>query len=149
MNISLVIPALTVIGVIAVTGACSSTTQRPQEVEAVRDFVAAAELKEVDEIRLSQTLSYTYVNDLFVTVPTRRVDYLVEFIRICYELRENQFRADMVDVRDSPNILRSRFDTIRGCRISKIFEITESQREELRDLGDAPGDEIFLPEEDK
>ena len=146
MNTNLVLPALIVI---AVTSACSSTTQRPQEVEAVRDFVAAAELQEVNEIRLSQALSYTYVNDLFVTIPTRRGDYLVEFLRTCYELRQSQFTPDMVDVRDNPNILRSRFDTIRGCRISKIYEITEAQRAELRDLGDARGDDIFLPEEDK
>jgi len=146
MNTNLVLPALIVIAVIS---ACSSTTQRPQEVEAVRDFVAAAELQEVDEIRLSQALSYTYVNDLFVTIPTRRGDYLVEFLRICYELRQSQFTPDMADVRNNPNILRSRFDTIRGCRISKIYEITEAQRAELRNLGDAPGDEIFLPEADE
>ena len=114
----------------------------------MRDFVAAAELEKVSEIRLRKTLSYTYVNDRFVIVPTRRGDYLVELRRDCFELRQNDFTPEMVDVRDNQNVLRARFDTIRGCYIGTIYEITESQREELRDLGDAPGDEIYLPDEE-
>ena len=64
MNRMLILPAaLMMVG-------CSSTTTQPQEIEAVRDYVAATELEEVSEIRLSRTLSYTYVNDRYVTVPT-------------------------------------------------------------------------------
>ncbi len=142
MNKLLIIPALLIIAT------CSSTTQRPQEIEAVRDYVVAAELEEVAEIRMRGQLSYTYVNDRFVTIDTRRGDYLLEFIRDCWELRRNDFTPEMVDVRDNPNVLRSRFDTIRGCRIGKMYEITAEQREELTALGDAPGDEIFLPGEE-
>ena len=127
---------------------CSSTTQMPQEIEAVRDYIAAAELEEVTEIRLREQLHYTYVNDRYVSIDTRRGDYLVEFLRNCWELRENQITAEMVDIRRDNNYLRARFDTIRGCRISTIYEITEGQREELKALGDAPGDEIFLPDTD-
>ena len=128
--------------------ACSSTTQIPQEIEAVRDYIAAAELEEVTEIRLREQLHYTYVNDRYVSIDTRRGDYLVEFQRNCWELRENQITAEMVDIRRDNNYIRARFDTIRGCRISTIYEITEEQREELKALGDAPGDEIFLPDAD-
>lgn len=142
MNRILILPALLLIA------GCSSTSTQPQEIEAVRDFVVAAELEEVNEIRLRKTLSYTYVNDRYVTVPTRRGDYLVELRRDCFELRQNDFTPEMVDVRDNQNVLRARFDTIRGCYIGAIYEITESQREELRDLGDAPGDEIYLPDEE-
>ncbi len=142
MNKKFILPALMVIA------GCSSTSQRPQEVEAVRDFIAAADLKEVSEIRMSRQLSYTYLNDRFVLMPTRRGDYLVEFNRACWELRENRFTPEMVDVRDNQNILRARYDTLRGCRIDTMYEITEEQREELKDLGDAPGDEVFLPEEE-
>lgn len=119
-----------------------------QEIEAVRDFVAANELKEVDDIRHYGQLHYTYVNDYFVTVPTRRGDYLLEFRSQCRALRRTEFTADMVDVRHDSNKLRSRFDTIRGCFIDKMYEVTEEQHKELQDLGDAPGDEVFLPDED-
>ncbi len=142
MNKILIVPALLLVA------GCSSTTQRPQEIEAVRDYVAAAELEEVSDIRLREQLNYTYVNDRFVTIDARRGDYLVEFNRDCWELRQTQVSGGMVDVRDNHNVLRARFDTIRGCRIGKIYEITEAQREELTALGDAPGDEIFLPGEE-
>lgn len=136
-----------VLPMLLLTAACSSTTQRPQEIEAVRDYVVANELEEVTEIRLREQMSYTYVNDRFVTIPTRRGDYLVEFNRDCWELRQINFTSTMVDVRDNQNVLRARFDTIRGCRIGTMYEITEAQREELKALGDAPGDDIFLPDE--
>ena len=142
MNRKLILPAALLMA------GCSSTSTQPQEIEAVRDYVAATELKEVSEIRLTETLSYTYVNDRYVTVPTRRGDYLLEFRRDCFELRRNDFTPEMVDVRDNQNVLRARFDTIRGCYIGTIYEVTEAQREELRNLGDAPGDEIFLPDEE-
>lgn len=128
--------------------ACSVTTTQPQEIEATHDFVAASELTEVSEIRLTRQLSYTYVNDRFVTVPTRSGDYLVEFQRNCHELRETRFDAHMVDERDNTNVLRSKFDTIRGCRIGTMYEITEAQKEELKALGDAPGDEVFVNDEE-
>ncbi len=142
MNKLLIAPALLIVA------ACSSTTQRPQEIEAVRDYIVAAELEEVTEIRMREQLSYTYVNDRFVTIDTRRGDYLVEFLRDCWALRRNDFTPEMVDMRDNQNVLRARFDTIRGCRIGKMYEITAEQREELTALGDAPGDEIFLPGEE-
>lgn len=142
MNKLLTVSALLIIA------ACSSTTQRPQEIEAVRDYVVAAELEEVTQIRLREQMRYTYVNDRFVTIPTRRGDYLVELQRDCWELRRNDFTPEMVDVRHNQNVLRARFDTIRGCRIAKMYEITAAQRTELTALGDAPGDEIFLPGEE-
>lgn len=124
--------------------ACSSTSTQPQEIEAVRDFVASTELTEVDEIRHYRNVNYRYINDRFVTVPTRRGDYLVELQRNCYELRQNNFEPGMIDERESADVIRARTDTIRGCRIAKMYEITEAQAEELKALGDAPGDEIFL-----
>ena len=142
MNKLLTVSALLIIA------ACSSTTQRPQEIEPVRDYVVAAELEEVTQIRLPEQMRYTYVNDRFVTIPTRRGDYLVELQRDCWELRRNDFTPEMVDVRHNQNVLRARFDTIRGCRIAKMYEITAAQRTELTALGDAPGDEIFLPGEE-
>ena len=133
---------------IMVVGGCSSTPQTPREVEAVRDFVVAAELEEVAEIRLRRQLSYTDLNVRYATIPTRGGDYLVEFQRDCRDLQRPDFTPEMVDVRHDRNVLRAKFDTIRGCRIARIYAITAEQSDELKVLGDAPGDEIFLPETD-
>lgn len=129
-------------------GGCSLTPSDAEEIEAVRDYIFASELEEVDEVRFFQQLSYTYVNDQFVTVPTHSGDYLVEFARICREAGDTRFTQDMVDYRDDNRTLRARFDTIRGCRIGTIYKITESQRAEIEELGDAPGDETYLPDDE-
>ena len=126
--------------------ACASKSTQPQEIEAVRDYIVANELVEVEQIRTSRNMSYTYLNDRFVLWPSRRGDYLVELNRDCQELRSQEWTPHMVDRRDSSNVLRARFDTIRGCRINTIYEINKDQKAELRNLGDAPGDELFLPE---
>ena len=128
-------------------GGCSTTTQTPREIEAVRDFVVAAELEEVTEIRLSRQMTYTHLNVRFVTIPTRRGDYLVEFHRDCRELNRVDITPEMVDIRHNQHVLSAKFDTIRGCRIDRIYEISEAQSEELKVLGDAPGDEFFLPDQ--
>lgn len=129
-------------------GACSSTTLQPQEVEAVRDYVAATDLPEVSEIRIREQLNYRYLNDHFVILQSRRGDYLVEMQRRCFELRQTNFTPEMVDVRTNDHLIRPRFDTIRGCRIGKAYEITEEQAEELKALGDAPGDNLYMPDEE-
>lgn len=133
--------------VLALTSACS-TLMDEQEIEATRDFVAANELSEVDEIRMYEQLNYRMINHHFVTVETRRGDYLLEFRSRCRALTQREFQPHMVDFRRDPSRLRARFDTIRGCIISKIYELSEQQREELRQLGDAPGEEIFLPDDE-
>ena len=131
---------------LVLTSACS-TLQDEQEIEATRDFVAANQLQTVDEIRLYQQLNYRIINDYFVTVETRRGDYLVEFRTRCRALTQREFQPHMVDVRRDPSRVRARFDTIRGCIIGAIYEVSEEQRDELRQLGDAPGEEIFLPDD--
>ena len=129
--------------------ACA-TGYDPQEIEAVRDYIAANELESVDEIRMHrQPLSYSYVNDRFIIIPTRKADYLVELRRDCFELRRQDFTYDMVDRRTDTNVLRARFDTIRGCPIGAFYEVNDAQRKELKALGDAPGDEVFIPDEDE
>ncbi len=135
--------------VTALTLSACVTGYNPQEIEAVRDYIAANDLQEVDRIRTRGQFTYTYVNDLFVTIPGRRQDYLAEFVSECRELRRQDFSRDMWDERSDTNWMRAKFDTIRGCRIGTFYEITEEQRKELRELGDAPGDEVFLPEDEE
>ena len=134
-------------GLMFVLGGCNLNPFQEEENEAVLDFIYTSELKEVDSIRFFQQYTYTYVNDQYVTIPTSSGDYLVEFTRSCPELRQNRFTPEMVDYRGDNRTLRARYDTIRGCRIGKIYEVTAAQAQELADLGDAPGEDIYLPEE--
>lgn len=139
----------TLLAVAALLITACATPYDTQEIEATRDFVAATELEQVGEIRLQhrQPLNYHYLNDYFVTVDGRRADYLVEFRSKCRALNQVEFRPEMADIRHDSNVIRAKFDTIRGCHIDKIYAVSEEQREELEHLGDAPGDETFLPDE--
>jgi hypothetical protein len=42
-------------------------------------------------------------------------------------------------VRHDSRYIHSRFDTIRGCRIDKIFALDEAAATEVENLGEAPG----------
>ena len=130
--------------------ACSTSVERispGKDIEAVRDFVVASELQEVNNLRLTEQIKILYVNDFFVIIPMRRDKYLIEFRGRCSELRERKWVAGMVDIRVNSKILYSDYDTIRGCAIGRIYELEESQLEELRVLGDAPGNEIPVAQE--
>jgi len=95
------------------------------EEQAVRDFVAVRNLEELDKLRSSSNDSWQVIADEFIIYETRKAAYLVEFTRACYEL-EDRTRI-VADIRRERNIMRSRFDTIRGCRIRKIFALTEAE----------------------
>jgi hypothetical protein len=112
-------------------------TARPQvDKEAVEDFVSVRALEEVDRIRSDSSDSYYELNAYYVIYQTRKGDYLFEFSRRCWELDERRVTPDK---RWEGNTIRARFDTLRGCRIDKIFGLTEADAEELKELGEAPG----------
>ena len=137
---------ITVIVLLTLTGCSHSVTREShgKETEAVKDFIAAAELPEVAKIRLDDEIRYFYVNDDFVIIPMRKDYYLVEFRGTCYQLRAKHWTSDMVDFRVTKRLLYAKFDTIRGCVVGTIYELSEAQLEELRYLGDAPGEEQFI-----
>lgn len=143
------ISALTALIVLALS-ACATQVERlspGKDVEAVRDFVVAGELQELNSIRLDDQIKVLYVNDFFVVIPMRRDQYLAEFRGRCSELRERQWVSDMVDVRVNAKMLYSDYDTIRGCVIGKLYAISESQLAELKSLGDAPGNGLSVSQE--
>ena len=135
--------------------AACATPQPTQEVEAGRDYVAASELESVRHIRTDERWSYSQLNDRFVIVTALRKKYLVEFVRNCSELNYPlephmiAMGADVVDQRSDSRTLRASTDTIRGCRIEAFYPVTRDQVQELKNLGDAPGEEVFLPDEDE
>lgn len=130
--------------------ACSTNTERSSEAEAVRDYISAAGIPEVSQVR-TQTRDYInhrYVNEYFVLLPMRAGNYLAEFSRKCYALRERGMTAEMHDDSYDTNTIRAGYDNIRGCRIGALYELTDEQVQELKSLGDAPGNNIFMPDKD-
>jgi len=116
--------------------ACApQTTERDER--GVADYVAVSELEETDRIRTDARDRWELISDRFLLYKTRRQDYLVEFRRICHEIRDHRV---IPDVRRDHSFIRARWDTLGGCQIDRIYALTEGQSAELADLGEAPGD---------
>ena len=128
---------------IAALAACASGPEEiPPDVLAIQDYIAVAELAEVDKMRTSRDAGIEKLdNRRYVFLKAPRQTYLVEFGRDCWALNDDvRLTTDPMtwDRRNDANYLRPRMDTIRGCRIGRAFEVNEDQVEEIRNLGDAP-----------
>lgn len=123
---------------ITLLSACAAqepaTTQDTRQ--AVRDFIEVRELAETDTVRTSGRDEFDAIDQNFVIYEASKQAYLIEFVRRCYELDEYPI---LPDARDSANTMNAGFDTLRGCRIAKIFPLTEGEVEELRSIGESPG----------
>jgi hypothetical protein len=122
---------------LALAATSCATNSEDNLSQAIEDFIVVGELEEADQIRHRTTVHYEELNDRYLIAKTRHDEYLVKFVRRCVELRDNMKITP--DVRYEANVIRSGFDTIRGCRIAEIYPINKGQSAELRSLGDAPG----------
>ena len=129
-------PIIAILVLTVLLSGCA-TSSDPGITDAVDDYIRVAELMPQDQIRTDRDYSYRVISRRYVIVTTRREAFLVEFVRDCRELDEFQVTPDY---RHDANLLRARFDTIRGCRIGKIYAVDKGQADELENLGDAPGD---------
>ena len=129
-------PIIAILALTALLSGCA-TSSESEISDAVSDYIKAAELEEQDSIRTMGKFSYRIISQRYVTLETHKENYLVAFSRRCHELDQYEVTPD---IRYEKNILRTRFDTIRGCRIGRIYAIDKGQAEELKNLGDAPGD---------
>ena len=111
---------------------------------AIDDFIQVSEVEEQDAVNTGGQFNYDYLTERYVILTTRKGKYLVEFHRRCYELNE---QCVTPDIRRNRNVLRAREDTIRGCRIHRLYAIDEGHAEELQSLGKAPGDKKLRVEE--
>ena len=118
---------------VALLAGCAAQ-QGPTADDAIDDFVALSGLEEMDSIRTRNQFGTSELTKRYTILRTRKDVYLVQFQRCPPE-----FDADDVtpDIRYDRSVLRSRFDTIRGCRIKKIFVIDEASAEELTMLAEA------------
>jgi hypothetical protein len=121
--------------------ACAAQDQKQlstqDELQAVRDFIAVRNLAEVNSMRVSNSDSWTEISGRFLVYKGGRRTHLVEFNRRCIEL-ESSSRI-VPDRRWELNTVRPRFDTLRGCRIDKIYALSEAEAEELEHIGEPPG----------
>jgi hypothetical protein len=123
---------------IVLLSACAAQDRAPtQDTEqAVRDFIDVRELAEADQMRSSNRDSWHKIDQNFIIYEASKETYLLEFVRRCYEL--DQYPV-VPDERKSGNLIRARFDTVRGCRIAKLFPLTEADAAELKAIGESPG----------
>ena len=130
---------LLVVSILAACAAQDETKDKStQDInQAVRDLIELRDLEELDSLRSGSNDGWKVLDDYFIVYRGRREEYLVEFNRRCYELRDNT--RIVADKRWDANTVRARFDTIRGCRIDKIYALTEAEAAELRNIGEAPG----------
>jgi hypothetical protein len=113
------------------------TTSKQDITQAVRDFIEVRELESLDQLRSGTNDGWRVLGDMFVIYDGRRDEYLVEFVRRCHELHDNT--RITADKRWDSNVVRARFDTIRGCRIAAIYALDEAEVAELKNIGEAPG----------
>ena len=117
--------------------ACATTGETDAE-DRVRDFIVVSDLSERDRIRTMPQWGYDALGDRYLILESGKEKYLVEFRRRCRELRETHV---VPDIRHQHNVLRARFDTIRGCAIEHLYAIDDAQAEELQQLVGASGQE--------
>lgn len=134
--------ALTAIVVTATLAACAAqdTTSREAEegaVQAVRDLIEVRGLQEVDRMPSSSRDGWTSIENHYLIYKGRRQSFLVEFSRRCYELDDD--RRIIADERWDSSHIRARFDTIRGCRIHKLYSLSAEDVAELQNIGESPG----------
>lgn len=130
--------AAVLFAIIAAGCATQETPEADAQNQAVRDFIAVRNLPETHRIRSGDRDGWTEININYVIYETNRDTYLFEFVRPCYELRDNT--RIVPDMRNEPSLIRARFDTLRGCRIDRIYELTEAEAAELREIGETPGE---------
>ena len=106
------------------------------EDDPIADYIQVAELREVDAVRSFESLQHRVISEDYIILYDRRRSHLATFRRPCREL----YDVDVTpDIRFDGNTVRARFDTIRGCRIEALYEISAGQAEEIMQLGDASG----------
>jgi len=116
----------------ALVAACAGTPEIPEDTQAVRDYVEVGELEEVDRIRTHGSDEWTPVTLHFAMYSARDGRFLLEFTRLCREMYDNT--AITPDRRYDHNVMRRGIDTLRGCRIDKMYPLTEAQAQEIEAL---------------
>jgi hypothetical protein len=117
---------------LALVAACAGTPEMPADVQAVRDYVEVSELGETDRIRTHGSDAWSPATHYFALYKSRDGWYLLEFTRNCRELTDNT--RVTADRRYDHNVMRRGIDTLRGCRIDRMYSLTDAQAGEIEAL---------------
>jgi len=128
--------------VAALLTACASQDEAEEQstqdmTQAVRDYIEVRDLQEVNRLMTSANDRWDALDNLFVLYEGRRETHLIEFSRRCWELDDNT--RIVADERRDPSYIRPRFDTLRGCRIHRIYALRDDEVAELESIGEAVG----------
>ncbi len=119
--------------------ACAGTPEIPPDTEAIRDYVEVGELQQVDELRTTLGRDdWTPLTRRFVIYTGLNGRFLLEFAYPCREMFDNTTITP--DLRYDRHYMRRGVDTLRGCRIDKIYPLTEAQALEIEALAKSAGD---------
>ena len=129
---------ISLVGILALLAACAGTPEIPADTQAVRDYIEVGELAQVDRIRTHGSDKWTAATNHFAIYKGRDGQYLLEFTRLCRELFDNT--SIKADRRYDHNVMRRGIDTLRGCRIDRMYPLTDAQAEEIKALAHNAGD---------
>ena len=119
--------------------ACAGTPETPPDTQAIRDYVEVGELQQVDQLRTTLGRDeWEPLSRRFVIYTGRDGQYLLEFMNPCREMFDNS--TITADRRYDRYVMRQGIDTLRGCRIDKIYPLTEAQAQEIEALAKTAGD---------
>lgn len=124
-------------GLVACASQDDKAMSTQDKAQAVRDFIEVRDLEKRDTMRSGNSDGWVAIGDEFLVYRARRDEYLVEFVRRCYELNDNTNITP--DKRWNATSISAKFDTIRGCRIANIYALTEAEAVELKNIGETPG----------
>ena len=99
--------------------------------DAIDDFIKVSELEPESRIRYSGQLQHDVITDDYIFIRDNRNTWLVVFTTTCRDIDGPVVEPD---VRYDSRTLRSRFDTIRGCRIREIYALTDGMVQEIEAL---------------
>lgn len=125
------------IGMLALLAACAGTPEVPEDIQAVRDYIEVGELAQVDKIRTQGNDRFIALVPYFALYEARDGFFLLEFDRRCPEMFDNS--SITPDRRYDYNMMRRGVDTLRGCRIGRMYPLTDAQAEEIRVLVENTG----------
>ena len=115
----------------------SSDAQAEAKVDETRAYIEAAQLEQVDIVRVIGSPRLRSSNRRFAVVEIGTSSYILETERDCRNLESRNVELGMVDFRVQRSMLRAGYDTIRGCRIKAIYELPKT-REQSTTSGDEP-----------
>ena len=111
---------------------CAGTPETPPETQAIRDYVEVGELQEAERIRTHGSDKWMPATLYFAIYSGRDGRFLLAFARQCREMVDNT--SITPDRRYDHNVMRTGIDTLRGCRIDKMYPLTEAQAQEIEAL---------------